>query len=35
VAQLRKKIEPGGEPQYIVSEPWVGYRLSPHGSSEA
>ncbi|HEY4379082.1 MAG TPA: response regulator transcription factor [Acidobacteriaceae bacterium] len=32
VAQLRKKIEPGGEPQYIVSEPWVGYRLSPRGS---
>jgi two-component system KDP operon response regulator KdpE len=29
VAQLRKKIEPGGEPQYIVSEPWVGYRLNP------
>jgi two-component system KDP operon response regulator KdpE len=33
VAQLRKKIEPdagrGGEPQYILSEPWVGYRLSP------
>jgi two-component system KDP operon response regulator KdpE len=29
VAQLRKKIEPGGEPQYIVSEPWVGYRLAP------
>jgi len=29
VAQLRKKIEPGGEPRYIVSEPWVGYRLSP------
>jgi len=35
VAQLRKKIEPGGEPQYIVSEPWVGYRLSPRGASEA
>jgi two-component system KDP operon response regulator KdpE len=34
VAQLRKKIEPGGEPQYIVSEPWVGYRLSPRGASE-
>ena len=35
VAQLRKKIEPpGSEPQYIVSEPWVGYRLSPRGSSE-
>jgi two-component system KDP operon response regulator KdpE len=31
VAQLRKKIEPGGEPKYIVSEPWVGYRLSPAG----
>jgi two-component system KDP operon response regulator KdpE len=29
VAQLRKKIEPGGEPRYILSEPWVGYRLSP------
>ena len=29
VAQLRRKIEPGGEPQYILSEPWVGYRLSP------
>jgi two-component system KDP operon response regulator KdpE len=29
IAQLRKKIEPGGEPQYIVSEPWVGYRLNP------
>jgi two-component system KDP operon response regulator KdpE len=35
VAQLRKKIEPGSEPQYIVSEPWVGYRLSPSGSNEA
>jgi two-component system, OmpR family, KDP operon response regulator KdpE len=34
VAQLRKKIEPGGEPQYILSEPWVGYRLSPRGASE-
>jgi two-component system KDP operon response regulator KdpE len=29
VAQLRKKIEPAGEPVYILSEPWVGYRLSP------
>ncbi len=38
VAQLRKKIEPdaskGGEPVYILSEPWVGYRLSPRGSAE-
>jgi two-component system KDP operon response regulator KdpE len=35
IAQLRKKIEPegsrGSEPRYIVSEPWVGYRLSPRG----
>jgi two-component system KDP operon response regulator KdpE len=29
VAQLRRKIEPATEPQYIVSEPWVGYRLMP------
>jgi two-component system KDP operon response regulator KdpE len=36
VAQLRKKIERGGEPQYILSEPWVGYRLSPRtGSTDA
>jgi len=34
VAQLRKKIETGGEPVYILSEPWVGYRLSPRGSAE-
>jgi len=29
IAQLRKKIEPGGEPRYVHSEPWVGYRFSP------
>jgi two-component system KDP operon response regulator KdpE len=29
VAQLRKKIEPDpGNPRYLVSEPWVGYRFS-------
>jgi len=28
VNQLRKKIEPDpGEPRYIVTEPWVGYRF--------
>jgi two-component system KDP operon response regulator KdpE len=32
VAQLRKKIEQSGEPQYILSEPWVGYRLAPGGT---
>ena len=38
VAQLRKKIESdagkGGEPRYILSEPWVGYRLNPRGTDE-
>jgi two-component system KDP operon response regulator KdpE len=34
VAQLRKKIEPKSEPQYILSEPWVGYRLSPQPGTE-
>lgn len=29
VAQLRKKIEPDpANPRYLLSEPWVGYRLS-------
>jgi two-component system KDP operon response regulator KdpE len=29
VAQVRKKIEPDPtNPQYLLSEPWVGYRLS-------
>jgi two-component system KDP operon response regulator KdpE len=29
VAQLRKKIEPdAAKPQYLLSEPWVGYRFS-------
>ena len=36
IAQLRKKIEPdagrGGEPQYILSEPWIGYRFEPAGT---
>ena len=34
IAQLRKKIEPGNEPVYILSEPWVGYRLSPSGADQ-
>jgi two-component system KDP operon response regulator KdpE len=29
VAQLRKKIEPdSANPRYLLSEPWVGYRLA-------
>jgi two-component system, OmpR family, KDP operon response regulator KdpE len=31
IAQLRKKIEPAGSPQYILSEPWIGYRFDPSG----
>lgn len=31
VAQLRRKIESEGEPRYILTEPWVGYRLEPNG----
>jgi two-component system KDP operon response regulator KdpE len=31
VGQLRRKIEPSGEPQYILTEPWVGYRFVPDG----
>jgi two-component system KDP operon response regulator KdpE len=29
VSQLRKKIEPGEEPRYLLTEPWVGYRFQP------
>lgn len=29
VATLRKKIEPEGEPKYIINDPWVGYRFQP------
>jgi two-component system, OmpR family, KDP operon response regulator KdpE len=31
INQVRKKIEPGDEPKYIVTEPWVGYRFQPAG----
>jgi len=29
VNQLRKKIEPGETPCYILTEPWIGYRFQP------
>jgi two-component system KDP operon response regulator KdpE len=32
VAQLRKKLQPSPDsPQYIVTEPWIGYRLEAGG----
>jgi two-component system KDP operon response regulator KdpE len=32
INQLRKKIEPRETPQYIVTDPWVGYRFQPTGT---
>lgn len=29
VGQLRKKLETEGDPRYILTEPWVGYRFQP------
>jgi len=34
IAGLRKKIERGEALKYIQSEPWVGYRFQPEGTSE-
>ncbi|HZR58463.1 MAG TPA: response regulator transcription factor, partial [Terriglobales bacterium] len=35
VGQLRKKIESEGASHYIITEPWVGYRLEPSGESHS
>jgi two-component system KDP operon response regulator KdpE len=36
VAQLRKRIEPDpANPQYILSQPWVGYRFTTEGAGTA
>ena len=34
VGQLRKKVETGDVLSYIVTEPWIGYRLEPSGEVE-
>lgn len=35
VGNLRKKIEPNpAKPQYILTEPWIGYRFNPANSSQ-
>ena len=31
INQLRKKVESSDKPQYIVTDPWVGYRFHPTG----
>ena len=33
INQLRKKIERGETPHYILTDPWVGYRFQPAGDS--
>ncbi len=33
INQLRKKVETGDKPQYIVTDPWVGYRFHPTGEA--
>jgi two-component system KDP operon response regulator KdpE len=33
INQVRKKIEPGDTPKYIVTDPWVGYRFLPAGDA--
>jgi two-component system, OmpR family, KDP operon response regulator KdpE len=35
INQLRKKIEPGEEPRYILTDPWVGYRFQPDGGESS
>jgi two-component system KDP operon response regulator KdpE len=34
IGQLRKKIETSDEPQYIITEPWIGYRFRPTGKDD-
>lgn len=34
VGQLRKKLDQGTGTRYIKSEPWIGYRLIPEGTTD-
>jgi len=34
IGQLRKKIETGEDPRYILTEPWIGYRFRPTGNDD-
>jgi two-component system KDP operon response regulator KdpE len=34
IGQLRKKIETGEDPHYILTEPWIGYRFRPTGNDD-
>jgi two-component system KDP operon response regulator KdpE len=34
IGQLRKKLDRGSGTRYIQSEPWVGYRLVPEGTTD-
>jgi two-component system, OmpR family, KDP operon response regulator KdpE len=31
VSRLRRKIEPDARPRYILTVPWIGYRIEPNG----
>ncbi|HLW54214.1 MAG TPA: response regulator transcription factor [Candidatus Angelobacter sp.] len=35
INQLRKKVEPNDPPQYILTDPWVGYRFQPEGKKSS
>jgi two-component system KDP operon response regulator KdpE len=34
INQLRKKVEPGQTPRYILTDPWIGYRFEPSGKRQ-
>jgi len=34
IGQLRKKLDVGNGKRYVISEPWIGYRIAPDGTAE-